>query len=78
MLHVVHRRCIIMEYGMLPMIEGFFRFVTSPDVMVRAAMCLGLCMMSPGGIMMLGGDGMKRCSIEAYCCRHGGRWWIVG
>jgi len=63
-LHVMHRRPIIMKESMFPMIERIFGFVGGSDIVLRLGMLRGPVMVPCGSFVMIGCDEMKRPANE--------------
>jgi hypothetical protein len=76
-LHVVQRGLIAMKYRMLCMVERNPGFVIGSDRVFRAAMRPGLCVMSPRGDVVFGGDDVMFGSIKIHGERHRRRCWLV-
>jgi hypothetical protein len=73
-LHVVHRRLIAMEESVPSVIECKLCLMGGSDEVLGVAVLTGLLVMSPGGVVVVGGNVMPGRSVEAYwksqgrCC----------
>jgi hypothetical protein len=65
-LHVVHRRLIAMEESVPSVIERKLCLMGSSNEVPCVAVLTGLFVMSPGGVVVVGGNVMAGRSIEAY------------
>jgi hypothetical protein len=78
MLHVVHRRLIAMEQSVPCVIKCKLCFMAGSNEVLGVAVLAGLFVMSPGGVVVVGGHVMAGRSFEAYwrsqgrCCRFVG------
>jgi hypothetical protein len=65
-LHVVHGRLIGVEQGMFPVVERVLGLIPSPDKVIGIGVLRGLLVVTPGGIMVAGGNVVAGRSTELH------------